>query len=337
MRIKVPVEMLYEAASRLSKMEATLAQDSSQLVKIWNSLPLESRSKQAMDTKISQVRSLAGRLSSQANSLGNYLNLAGMRFVEADRHCSVGISNSSATSKKMPYYTSGGDTDLKNNYCQVLEEREKLNLGLDTNSNSPSNNALPWIGTIIGTIASAYSSLSIFPGSGEAGLVSEAIGVKGDLNTIIDGTSEDSDLYDVGGVATGVAMTGVAAGKIGSAAKIAIGTALVGKAAFAATPILVPMAIGIGTGIAVAAAASALFNASIGGDSITGHISSAASDIYRSAGEVFSKVGSGVTQAKATVVAAVSSGLETAGETVGSAINSTGEVARGFGERLKFW
>jgi len=319
MRIKVPVEMLYEAASRLSKMEATLAQDSNQLVKIWNSLPLESRSKQTMDTKISQVRSLAGRLSSQANSLGNYLNLAGMRFVEADRHCSEGGLKGVSDSMQARAGVGAGSNIIaeRAKYETLEEEYDSLGISREDMDDPPIVRALGF-----------YGDLRWAPYSGVAGT---AVNIGEDI------FYDNADAASIAGTGTvGVAGMGLS-GAAGTAAKFAVGKALIGTSLVATAPVWVTGAVAVGAGVAVGYGVSKALDITIGDNTISGHAGDAMASVYRSAGEMASSVGSSAVQAGASVVDSVSSGIQSAGESVGSAVESAGEMARGVGEKLKFW
>ncbi len=246
MRIKVPIEMLNEAASSLNKMESTLGQDSSQLIKSWNSLPLESRSKQAIDVKISQARSLAGRLSSQANSLGNYLNLSGMRFVEADRQCSEGGLKGAFSS--MPAEGKGvlhsGIIDDRAKYDQFNEEYKKLNIYEDKNPELVSTAQMSWIGRIL----NAYANTNL-PYSG----------VRRTSINVADNIYYDSDLYTtVGDLAVDVSKIAVG---------LAAGAAITG-AAVAALPALPVVATGIVVGAGVSLAVSTASKISIGNKTV---------------------------------------------------------------------
>ncbi len=92
MRIRVPVEMLNDASSRLSNMEIQIAQNSNTLNKVWSGLRLEARSRAVVESRVNQARTMAGRLSSETSSLSKYIILVNERFIEADRKEGVSIA-----------------------------------------------------------------------------------------------------------------------------------------------------------------------------------------------------------------------------------------------------
>lgn len=99
--IKVPVELLNETVSRIIKVENTLAQNTSVLNSAWNGLKLEAASKKAVDPRISQARSMASRLSAEANRLSSYVSTCNSSFIEADRRETGSIKNINNTFKSI--------------------------------------------------------------------------------------------------------------------------------------------------------------------------------------------------------------------------------------------
>ncbi len=83
--IKVPVELLNETLSSMSKVESTLTQSMTVLNKALSDLKLEAASRKIVDTKIIQARTMSSRLSAESNRLSTYVSTCNSRFVEADR------------------------------------------------------------------------------------------------------------------------------------------------------------------------------------------------------------------------------------------------------------
>jgi len=331
MRIRVPIEILNDAASNLRKTEAAIVRINNTLNRNWSGLRLESKSRHAVESKINQAQGMADRLSSQARNLNDYLNQVGVRFIETDRQLSVRINNSYKSADCSQGYSSNVSKLIQNKHFEVSAERAKLDLGFGNNTVFLSAGALAWVGMVAGF----YSGLSFMPGSGEAGLISETFKIKKDAGKIVEGASESADLYDFGGKATSVVATRVVAGKIGSITKFAVGAALIGTGVLASAPVWVTMAVSIGAGIAVGYGISALFNVQVNDDSISNHISNAAENIYRSTADVAKKVGLVAMQSGALATEVVLSKAQLVGDNVGSAVNNAGEIAKGLGGKIK--
>ncbi len=103
--IRVPVEMLNEAVTRIIKAETTLAQNTSTLNSAWNGLKLEAASKRTVGARISQARSMASRLSAEANRLSSFISTCNSRFTEADSRETGSIKNINNTFKSFSQST----------------------------------------------------------------------------------------------------------------------------------------------------------------------------------------------------------------------------------------
>ena len=310
--------MLNEAAARLSKLEATLAQNDGFLNKAWSGLPLESKSKQTIETRISQAKGMAGRLSGQTHNMGVYLDQVGMRFLEADRHCSEGYLKELASTAAV--IAGGGASSPffaeREKYEPIYEEYNSLNIYEEEMSDPP---IVSWL--------KGYGSKYILPFSG---IVGTTIRVSEDIHY------NDADAFSVAGTATVGIGFHVLDKTIKAGSALFIGKVIVGTAVAATAPMWAIGAVAVGAGIAVGYGVSVLLDLTIK-DKIYDHGGDIMSDIYRSAGEMANSVGSSAVQAGATAVDAISSGLESVAESVGSAVESTGEMFRGVGEKLRFW
>ena len=103
--IRVPVEMLNEAVTRIIKAETTLAQNTSILNSAWDGLKLEAASRRTVGARISQARSMASRLSAEANRLSSYVSTCNSRFTEADSRETGSIKNINNTFKSFSQST----------------------------------------------------------------------------------------------------------------------------------------------------------------------------------------------------------------------------------------
>lgn len=91
--IRVPHEPLNHTASSIRSVELVIKQNSINLLKAWNNLPLESRSKIQVETQVRQLQTIGTRLLGQAEDLSKYLILVNNHFIEADRTESEKIGN----------------------------------------------------------------------------------------------------------------------------------------------------------------------------------------------------------------------------------------------------
>ncbi len=105
MNIKVPVELLGETATSISKIQAAINNDMATLNKAWNGLTLEAASKRSVDVRMSQARNVASRLSAESNSLSTYVSTCNSRFVEADSRETGSIRNINNTFKSFSQST----------------------------------------------------------------------------------------------------------------------------------------------------------------------------------------------------------------------------------------
>jgi len=314
-RIRVPVEMLNEAAARLSKMEATLAQNDGLLNKAWSSLPMESRSRQTVESRIKQARGMAGRLSTQTKNMGNYLNHVGVSFVEADRRCSDGAlkgasSDMHAAGKGVLH---PGVIADRAKYESLDEEYNRLNISREQINDPPLVSGLRWYGQLPG-----------LPGSGEAGAA---------VNIAEDIFYNNADAASVAGTGT-VSVAGIGASKVAASTLSKVALAKLTAAGIAVSS---PLIIKAGAAVAVGVGVSLLLNATIGNQTIREHASEATANIIRSAGDVASTVGSNAVQAGAKMVDSVSSTIQTIGDSVGNGVKALGQMANGFGEKLNLW
>lgn len=325
MRIRVPIAMLQETASIMSETENVLGQNDKLLNKAWNGLQLEAKSKITIDYRIKQSQSIARNLIGQANAMKDYLDRVGSKFAEADRKCSDGLSKARLAADGKPYYTVSKNEELQSKQRQSIEEYNRLTLGLEKDSSSVFNNALPWIGAAAGF----YGGLSFLPYHKQVEVFSKGVGYKEKAGSIVNGMSGDEDLYDVGGAIGAVLVTTAIASKIGTAVAIAVGGALVTKAAFVTAPLWVPMVIGIGVGIVVKSAVSSLLhNVSISGNSFSDHMSGNISDSLRSTVDFYSKVGPKVVRAGASSVIPILQSVHP----VGRAVRVSGRLVKGLGK-----
>ncbi len=315
MRIRVPVEMLNEAAARLSKMEATLAQNDGILNKAWSSLPMESRSRQTVEASIKQARSMAGRLSAQTKNMGSYLNHVGVRFVEAGRRCSDGAlkgaygSMHAAGKGVLP----SDIIDERAKYESLDKTYNRLNIPREQISDPPLVSGLRWYGILPG-----------MPGSGEAGAA---------VNIAEDIFYDNADTASVAGTGA-VSVAGIGASKVAASTLSKVALA---KLTAAGIVVASPLIIKAGAAVAVGVGVSLLLNATIGNQTIREHASEATANIIRSAGDVASTVGSNAVQAGATMIDSVSSTIQTIGDSVGNGVKALGQMANGFGEKLNLW
>ena len=114
MKIRVPVQMLNDASSRLNNMEIQIAHNSNTLNMMWSGLRLEAKSRAAVESRVNQARTMAGRLSSETSSLSKYLVLVNERFVEADRK--EGVSIAKTGKEYLSFVGQNGDKNIDAHY-----------------------------------------------------------------------------------------------------------------------------------------------------------------------------------------------------------------------------
>lgn len=320
MRIRVPVEMLNDASSRLSNMEIQIAQNGNTLNNVWGDLRLEAKSRAAVESRVNQVRTMAGRLSSETSSLSKYLILVKERFIEADRK--EGMIIAKTGNEYLSFVGQNGD---KNSDAYYDINKKFATLALINPMLATSLLAVP-----VGIVGLKWVGDTTYKHGHKWWMPGEAGAAKNVADNIISGAGATKIAGDLTVDIAFLKASGLVTGAIiGKATFVAIGLTLVG----AASPLIIGVGlctVAVGTFFGVSYLFSQLREVSIGGNTVDGMAKDVMEYNYNLASE---RISSAVGHAKQA--ASVGYQIGSAGvQNIGQAVKGFGQIAIGLGQKI---